>query len=188
MLRCLALCIVWMGAPAASYGLELIANGDFEQGFPPAWETEFVGSAASALRSPAFDGDPDFEAMAQKGTGNGYARLHQVVPIPSLDLDFSAHLKCEATASAGGPWAVGALLLQYEDAFANVLGTTAIGQKSPLCPWADSGTFHWIPVADQGWHAYGFHVADELVNLYDVDPAAVCRIRIVATGVVGGDC
>lgn len=188
MLKLLLLGIALCGLPAAAFGLELVANGDFEQDYTTGWAAEFVGSAATATRGTSFDGDPDYEVLVQKGTGNGSARLHQLIPVPSVDLAFSAALKCMTSATSGGPWAAGALLLQYEDEFANVLGTTAIGQRTALCPWTNSGTFHWIPAVDQNWHDYGFVVADELAFLSEVDPQDVRRIRIVAAGVVGGDC
>ena len=182
----LLLLALWL--PISVSALELVANGDFEEELTPAWTTATSGAATVTVRATTFDGDPDYEALAQKGTGNGHAKISQVMVVPSLDLDLSAALRCEAYSSPGGPWAVGGLVIDYEDLHGNVLGTTLIGAKTSLCPWHDSGTFHWIAAPDQNWNDYALNLADEIVNLYDVDPADVQCVRMTLTGLVGGDC
>lgn len=173
---------------SAAMALELVTNGAFEDEFAPAWQEDNVGQGASVARSVSFDGDADFEALAQKGTGNGHAKLDQVVVLPTLDVHFSVTAKMQASASTGGPWAAAGLALAYEDYFGHLLGTTYIVAKTTLCPWVDGDRVHVIEVPDEEWNGYAFVLDDELVNLAGVDPLSVHQLRISLVSQTGGDC
>jgi hypothetical protein len=182
------LLLVVIALPSAASAMELVTNGDFEEDLAPAWDVEAVGSAAAVTRGTGYDGDPDFEVLAEKGTGNGHGKLSQVIVIPSTDLEVSVNLRMEVSATAGGPWAAAGLALYYEDAFGNLLGTTAIVRTTPDCPWVDGDTFHVIPAPDEAWHGYVVGVDDELLNLPGVDPVTIHQLRISLLAQVGGDC
>jgi hypothetical protein len=175
-------------AGTTATALELVVNGGFEEAFPPEWQEYSVGAATTVDTSTAYDGDPDQEARVQKGTGNGFARLNQVVVLPSLNVHFAVNAKIEASASSGGPWAAAGVALHYEDYFGHLLGTTVIVGKTPTCPWADSDTLNVIEAPDSNWNAYGFNLDDELLNLAGVDPLSVHQLRISLFGQTGGDC
>jgi hypothetical protein len=187
MMRRVPLLLLMLVLPSYVLAIELVTNGGFEDDLPPAWEGEFVGAAASVSRSTGYDGDPDYEVLVEKGTGNGHAQLNQTIVIPSVDVDLSVNAKMQVSASEG-PWAAAGVALHYEDHFGNVRGTTMILRKTADCPWNDSDTFHMILTPDEEWHSYGFNVGSELVNLAGVDPVAIRQIRISLFGKAGGDC
>ncbi|MCU0304126.1 MAG: hypothetical protein MUC56_08730 [Thermoanaerobaculales bacterium] len=174
-----------LSSPALA--LELVANGGFESDLPPAWQTELVGAATVVNRAAGYDPDPDYEVLAEKGTGDGYARVNQTVVIPALDLEFSVNLRVQA-ASSSGPWAAAGVALHYENHLGDLLGTTMIVGRTADCPWIDHDTLHLIPAPDEEWHGYSFNVLDELANLPGVELPAIRKIRISLFGQVGGDC
>jgi hypothetical protein len=181
----LMLALVWSPTVMA---VELVVNGGFENDLPPAWEEEATGSSTFVGRSTSYHGDPDFEVLVQKGTGNGFTALDQTVIIPSVDVDFSVSAMLLASATSGGPWAASGVALHYETQFGDVLGTTAIVGTTIACPWIDTDILHLIPAPDTAWNDYVFNVEDELANLPGVDMMAVHQIRISLFGQVGGDC
>jgi len=187
MAHCVPLLLLMLVLPSSVFSIELVTNGGFEDDLPPAWEEESAGAATRFSRATGFDGDPDYEVLAEKGTGNGYAKLNQTVVIPSVDVEFSVNAKMNASTTSG-PWAAAGVALHYEDQFGNAQGTTMILRKTSGCPWMDDDTLHMIPAPDEEWNGYGFNVEDELVNLPGVDPLAVHQIRFSLFGLVGGDC
>lgn len=188
MLRRLPVLLIVLVLPSYVSATELVTNGGFESDFSPAWKFESAGSSASVSRSTGHDADPDYEALAEKGTGNGFAKLNQTVFIPATDVDVSLNAKMLATTTSGGPWAAAGVAFHYENYFGDVLGTTMIVVKTSVCPWVDSSTFHMIPVPDGEWNNYLFNVGSELANLPGVDMMAIHQIRISLFGQVGGDC
>ncbi len=188
MPRRIPLLLIIFVLPSYVFATELVTNGGFESDLPPAWQVESAGAAASVSRATDHDADPDYEVLAEKGTGNGFAKLNQTVVIPATDVDISLNAKMEATATSGGPWAAAGVALHYENHFGDVLGTTMIVLKTPDCPWVDSSTFHMIPVPDGEWNNYMFNVGGELANLLGVDMMAIHQIRISLFGQIGGDC
>jgi len=187
MMRRLALLLLLLVPTSSVPAIELVTNGAFEEALPPAWQVESVGAAANVTRATGYDGDPDFEVLVEKGTGNGHGKLNQTVVIPSLDVDFSVTAKVQVAVSVG-PWAAAGVALHYEDHFGNVLGTTMIVRKTSACPWIDNDTLHMILVADESWNSYGLDLGAEVANLAGVDPDAIRQVRVSLFGEVGGDC
>ena len=152
--------------PSSAPAVELVTNGGFEEGLPPAW-LEDLGRARrrASVGSTGHDGDPDYEVLVEKGTGNGHAQLNQTVAIPSTDVELSVNARCQVAASDGGPWAAAGVAISYEDHFGNALGATIILRMTTTCPWTDGDTLHLVLAPDETWHSYGFNVASELTNL-----------------------
>lgn len=188
MIRRVPLLLLILAMPSYVVAVELVTNGGFESDLPPAWQVESSGAAAIVNRATGYDGDPDFEVLVEKGTGNGQAKLNQSIVIPSVDVDFSVNAKIQVSSTAGGPWAAAGVALNFENHIGDLLGTTVIVGKTADCPWIDNDTFHMIPAPDEEWNSFGFNVASELVNLPGVDMMAVHQIRISLFGQVGGDC
>lgn len=187
MMRRVALLLLLLVPTSSVPAIELVTNGWFEEALPPAWQVEAVGAAATVTRATGYDGDPDYEVLVEKGTGNGHGKLNQTVVIPSLDVDFSVTAMAQVAVSTG-PWAAAGVALHYEDHFGNVLGTTMIVRRTSACPWSDGDTLHMIPVADESWNSYGFDLGAELAHLPGVDPDAIRQVRVSLFGEVGGDC
>jgi hypothetical protein len=179
--------ILMVALTSPALALELVANGGFESDLPPAWQQELSGAATSITRSTGYDGDPDFEVLVEKGTGNGGATLDQTVVIPSVEVDVSVNARIQVASSAG-PWAAAGVALHYEDNLGDTLGTTMILRATPDCPWVESDTFRMIQAPDEEWNGYLLDIADELAALTGVDPMAVRRIRFSLVAQVGGDC
>ncbi len=186
MRRHTAALVALLLVPPSLPALELVTNGGFETDLPPAWQEESIGAATSVARSASYDADPDLEVLAEKGTGDGAARLSQTVVIPSVDVAFSVKARLQATAD--GAWAAAAVALQYEDHLGRPLGATMILRRTPDCPWTGSDTLHLIPAPDEEWGSYSLHVGDELAYLPGVDPLAVHRVRVSLVATAGGDC
>ena len=187
-MRRVAVLIVVLAVPASAIALELVTNGAFESDLAPAWKEDALGAAASVSRSTGYDGDPDYEVLVQKGTGNGHSTLSQIIVIPSVDVTVSLSTKIEVSATSGGPWAGAGVALHYEDSLGETLGTTMIVGRTADCPWVDTPTLHMIPAPDQEWNSVQLTVGDELANLPGVDMMAVHQIRVRLFGQVGGDC
>jgi hypothetical protein len=188
MNRRVPLLLLVLVLPSSVMAMELVTNGGFEGDLPPDWQEDTVGAATVISRSVGYDGDPDYEVLVEKGTGNGHAKLNQTVVIPSVDVAFSANAKIQVASSGGGPWAAAGVALYYEDSLGEVLGVTMILRKTIDCPWLDSDTFHMIPVADEEWKNHAFNLSNELSNLPGVDMQAIHQIRICLFGQTGGDC
>jgi hypothetical protein len=168
--------------------LELLTNGDFEQDLAENWTVEMAGSSTFAVRATSLDGDPDYEVLSQKGTGNGHVKVYQVIPIPSTDLNFTVTTKLQADISTLGPWAAAGMLIYYEDRLGNILGTTCIVWKTPDCPWEETDEFHIIEAPNQDWNDYSFSLEEELAHFPGLDREEVKQIRISLSAVVSGDC
>ena len=158
-------------------GVELIANGDFEEPLTTGWESVTSGSNIIINRAINYDPDPDYEAYVYKGTGSGYARLYQIVDAPTTDLDFAVNTKLYAYATATA-WSGAAVVISYLDEQSSLLGETYICDRSTYCPWANTPTCHIIPAPDSLWHNYGFNIDDELTNLSGVNPSDIKKIQI----------
>lgn len=187
MIRRVSVVLLVLALPSFVMAGELVTNGGFEEDVTTGWKEDLSGASATISRATGHDADPDYEALVQKLTGNGFAKLNQTVVIPSTDVVFAANAKIQASATVD-PWAAAGVALHYEDSLGEVLGTTMIVRITPVCPWVDSDTFHMIPAADEEWNNYNFNVGNELANLPGVDMMAVHQIRISLFGQVGGDC
>jgi hypothetical protein len=188
IMRRVAILVLLLAVPVSAVALELVTNGAFESDLAPAWKEDALGAAASVGRDAGYDGDPDFEVLVQKGTGNGHSTLNQTVVIPSVDVDVAMNVKIGVSATSGGPWAAAGVALHYENSLGQILGTTMVVGTTVDCPWIDDARFHMIPAPDQDWNGYQFNLGDELANLPGVDMMAVHQIRISLFGQVGGDC
>ena len=152
--------------------LEMITNGDFEQELTVGWIQHNDATYGTMTRTTTADPDPDYEAQLIVDNGVGELGLVQRFRVPDLDLSVSASLRAR-TDGTSGAWAVAGVRLTYRDGDWGTLGTTVIVSPSVDCPWVDSPTFHMI-VVDQGvWETHSFELADELINLPGVDPAAI---------------
>ncbi len=169
----LALCCL----AATAQALELVVNGGFEQPVATGWQQETVGSAWYIDRGTSYDPDPDYEVLVRHSTGTGMALLSQEVVIPSTDVQFSIRAKIQATATSSA-WAGAAVTLSYLDQHGFLLGETYISVGSQHCPWSNSPTLHLISAPFNAWMTHAFTLADELVNLPDIDPAAVHTVKV----------
>ena len=156
----------------------LLENGDFEQDLATGWLQATSGSNTTINRATNYDPDPDYEAYVYKGSGSGYARLYQVVDIPTTDLEFSINAKFYAYDNNAGAWAAGAVVISYMNESGSTLGETRIYTYSPGCTWTNSPTLHLITATDTNWNNYSFNIADELVNLPGVNPSEVDKIGV----------
>jgi hypothetical protein len=187
MTRRALILLLMVALPSYAGAIELVTNGGFETDTSPGWEKDLVGTGAGVTRSTGYDGDPDYEVLVEKGTGNGHGKLDQIIAVPSVDLAFSVNAKIQVLATSDA-WAAAGVALHYESYLGDILGTTMIVGKTSYCPWADSGNLHLIEAPDEAWNGYAFNVADELANLADVDPNAIRQIRISLFAQVGDDC
>ncbi|MCX7996119.1 MAG: hypothetical protein N3A65_10210, partial [candidate division WOR-3 bacterium] len=78
----------------------LLVNGDFEQPLSNGWLIDTSTTNLIINRATNYDPDPDYEALVQKATGTGYAKLYQRVDIPSVQLAFSCNAKLIATTTS----------------------------------------------------------------------------------------
>jgi hypothetical protein len=165
---------------AVSYARGLFTNGDFEQDLTVGWTQAQSGANITFNRATNYDTDPDYEAYVYKGSGSGYAKLFQVVDIPSTDLIFTADAKIYAYDNNADTlcWAGAAVIISYLNASNSVLGETRICMRTAPCPWQNSSTLHLIPVSDSLWHNHSFNINDELANLPGVNPSNVVKIQI----------
>lgn len=175
MHRCLILVLLIGICGATNY----ITNGDFEQEFTNGWLQSIYGTAVTITRGTGYDPDPDYEAYLYKGTGtSGHAMLYQTVDIPTIHIDFSVQLKCNAWDNYTGAWAAAGVIVGYLDESNVFLGDTRICMYSPDCPWQNSATCHIIDVNDTQWHDYEFNINEELANLPGIDPLEVKKIKV----------
>jgi len=159
-----------------------LLNGDFEQPLNTGWMQVTSGSYITIDRNTSYEPDPDYEVYASKGAGNGYAKLYQVVDIPtSLNLfNFSIKAKLYAYDNNADTlcWAAASVIVSYLNSSGSCLGETRICMWTAPCPWQNTSTIHLINVSDSLWHNYGFNIATELTNLPGVNPASVKKIAV----------
>jgi hypothetical protein len=160
----------------------LITNGDFEQDLNTGWDQTLSGASASILRGTTYDPDPDYEAYAYKGTGDGYAKLYQTAYIPTTDLEFSIWVKLIASSNSTTCWAGAAFVITYMDDSGDMLGETMICRATSASTWSNSPTRHLITAADTFWHEYSFNIDTELQNLSGINAADVARIEVSLYG------
>jgi hypothetical protein len=156
--------------------LELVTNGDFEEELNPPWQQSIMGSGVID-RATHHQPDPDYEGRSWHGTGNGHARLYQVIPVPGMDLAFSVEAKMMATATSTA-WAAAAVVIAYLDQYDIPLGETCICRKTVYCPWANSESMHIIEAQNNVWETHAFNLSDELDHFPMIDPGAVKKVEI----------
>ncbi len=162
----------------AAQAFELVVNGAFEEPPSTGWDLVFADSAYAITRATTYDPDPDYEIRLTKLDGTGRVRLDQVIPLPSLDVGFSASGRMLAEGGTAS-WAVAGLRVEYLDDGGGALGETAICAMSRACPWESSPDFHLIEAINDAWHSYSFPLADEIAaHLPAVDPTQVHAVRI----------
>jgi len=159
---------------------DFMTNGDFEEALSNGWQQASGGSSITIDRATTYDPDPDYEAQAYKGAGSGYARLFQIIDVPTTDMDFSANVKIYAYDNNADTlcWAAAALFIEYYNSSGTLLGDTRICMMTAPCPWNNTSTRHLIMAPDSFWHNYAFNIGDELTNLPGIIPANVARIGI----------
>ncbi len=158
----------------------LLTNGDFEQELTVGWFQVSAGGDVLINRATYYDSDPDYEAYVHKGTGSGYARLSQVVDIPTTDLEFSINAKLYAHDNNEDTlcWAGAAVIIAYLDESNSFLGCTQICTYTEPCPWENTTTVHLIDVSDTLWHNYAFNINDELSELPGINPLDIAKVAI----------
>lgn len=161
----------------------LITNGDFEELLTVGWSMTLNGANTSISRQTGFDPDPDYEAYAYKGTGDGYTKLYQMTYIPTTDLEFSVSLKVYASSNSTTCWAAGAFVISYLNDTGDVLGESMIYYASSACTWTNTPTRHLMPAADSNWHDYSFNINTELTNLSGINPLNVACIEVALYGI-----
>jgi hypothetical protein len=160
------------------FAWDLVSNGDFEEDLTTGWQQASSGSSVYIDRSVTYHPDADYEARTEKGDGSGYAKLYQIMDIPTTDLDFSCSAKMWAYDNHATAWCGAAVRIYYLNLSSSVLGVTMICMRSTQNPWNNTSTCHIIPVTDSLWHDYAFNINDELTNLSGVNPSQVARIQI----------
>jgi hypothetical protein len=155
-----------------------VINGDFEQALTTGWTQTTYGSGAYIGRSTTYHPDADYEVYVYKPDGSGYARLYQVVDIPTVNLDFSVSAKLYAWDNNSGSWVGAGVIVGYLDESNALLGVTRICYKDAQCPWYSTSSSHNIQIYDSLWHDYSFNIASELANLPAVDPEQVDKILV----------
>ncbi len=166
------LALVCVPLAVAATPLEMITNGDFEQELAIGWIERTGATSATITRTTTADPDPDYEVQLIVDNGVGALELVQRCPVPDLDLSVSVKLSARADGTSGA-WSVAGVRLTYRDRTLSTLGTTAIVVPSVDCPWVSTSTFHLITAQPGIWETFSFALSDELLNLPDVDPAAI---------------
>ncbi|MCK4303375.1 MAG: hypothetical protein KAY24_03985 [Candidatus Eisenbacteria sp.] len=159
------------------HAVDLLTNGDFEEPLSVGWEEMTLGSNTVINRATHYNPDPDYEAYAYKGTGDGYARLSQTVDIAGTDVAFAASAKISASATSTA-WAVASLVISYRDEGGEMLGETSICVRTQHCMWTNTPTFHMIDAVPGEWTDYAVNVDEELANLPGVNPTHVKQIQV----------
>uniref|UniRef100_A0A7C4XL22 Uncharacterized protein n=1 Tax=candidate division WOR-3 bacterium TaxID=2052148 RepID=A0A7C4XL22_UNCW3 len=156
-------------------------NGDFEDSLDHGWMKTTGGYNITIDRAPGYDPDPDYELRAEKGGGNGYARVYQIVDIPAIN-DFSFYVNAKLYAYDNNAdtltYGATAVIVGYLSASGLLLGETRICQFTTPCPWQNTPTCHLIFVDDSLWHSHSFNLNNELGNLPGVNPTDVKKIEI----------
>ena len=174
----------------AASGQELVRNGDFENGFTH-WEQDLINNQGSyeITRSTGYRPGPDYSARVYKYM-RYYARLQQIVELPSTDVRFSVDAKLLASKGpTSGYYANAAIILEYMNAGHSIIGHTAIlksvGNFNP-------GSFpnqRYQYITSNDWETYEFDLNDELARLTGINPAHVTAIRLAieayGTGATG---
>ncbi|MEO0225428.1 MAG: hypothetical protein ABIL05_00595 [candidate division WOR-3 bacterium] len=166
-------------------GYELVTNGDFEAPLTTGWTQTVSGDYTSSSyytidRAMDYNPDPDYEAQSRKYL-HEIASLSQIVPIPHIDINFSAQAKlwCKCEDNAYNYFAAAALILYYMNNDSQILGETRIYRGTTYCNWQNSSTIHLIRAADtSNWYNYSFIIRNELNNLPGINPAQVKRIKV----------
>ncbi len=173
-------CVIFALIFSFAFAGNMMINSAFEQDLSVGWLQSTVGGTIT--RATNYDPDPDYEAQAYKGAGNGNARLYQTVAFdcPVSDLNFSIDAKIWAYDNNADTlcWAAAAVIVTYKNSTGARLGDTRICMKTTPCPWASTSTSHLISVFDSLWHQYNFNIATELGNLPGVNPSNVRQIEI----------
>lgn len=177
VMRRYLLLVVIIGLCSAS---NYIANGDFEEVLTTGWTQQQYGTYITITRGTTYEPDPDYEVFLSKGTGTGYAMVHQTAEIPTLNLDISFKAKLKAYDNYVGAWSAAAVLICYLDAANIVLGDTRVCRFTQDCLWSNSTTQHLIMALDEDWHDYEFNILDELENnLPGIDRQEVAKIKVI---------
>jgi hypothetical protein len=174
-------------ATGTEHALELSVNGTFEEELATGWQVTLPDTGSTIARETGFDPDPDHEVQVLKVRITGTTGIDQILPLPSLDMQFSVRARVLAEAGAVS-WAAAGVILGYIDEGGLTLGQTAICAKSRNCPWESGPTFHVIEALHSDWDTYSFDLEGELAtNLAAVDRSAVRRLKISIVSVLD-DC
>ena len=159
----------------------LLTNGDFEQDLGVGWQQLSSGSNVTINRGTAYDPDPDYEVFLEKGTGSGYAKLMQIVSIPTTDLEFAIDAKLYSYDNNEDTlcWAGAAVIVAYLDESGSLLGCTQICSHTEPCPWENSSTMHLMEIQDTMWHDFAFNIDYELDYLPGITPSEIAKIAVV---------
>jgi hypothetical protein len=168
---------ILLGAAIAHAGV-LLTNGDMELDLGTGWSQASSGASVTINRATTYDPDPDYEAQVYKGSGSGYARLFQIVNIPTTDLEFSVSAKIYAYDNHSTAWCGAGVIISYLNENGSLLGDTRICMLSTQCPWSNSPTRHIIQTTDSMWHNYAFNIDNELADLSGVNPSLVKKIGV----------
>jgi len=178
--RYLILCLIVSMSNAGA----LLTNGDFEEPLHIGWSLYMFAPTLNydtLDRDTSFHPDPDYEIKLRK-FDSWFARLYQIVEIPSTDLQFSADAKIRAMeydSIGGSSWSMAALRLTYLNESNTILGETRICHMSPHCPWQGSATIHLIEVTyPDSFYTHTLNINDELTNLPGVNPLEIVKIRV----------
>jgi len=169
--------IILLSGAIANAGV-LLTNGDIELDLSIGWSQASSGASIIIDRATTYDPDPNYEAQVYKGTGSGYARLFQMVDIPTTDLEFSVYAKIYAYDNSSTAWCGAGVIISYLNENGSLLGDTRICMLSTECPWSNSSTRHIIQASDSLWHNYAFNIDNELTNLTGINPSDVKKIEV----------
>ncbi|MGQ9535417.1 MAG: hypothetical protein ACUVTF_09365 [bacterium] len=134
-----------------------LTNGDFEQDLSMGWNAFHGGSSVYIDRATTYETDPDYELRLEKGSGNGFANLSQVIDI-TIPSEFNFSIKAKLYAYDNNAdtltYAGAAIRVIYRNVSGTFLGETKICQFTAPCPWKNIPTCHLIIASDSLWHTY----------------------------------
>ena len=172
---CLAALAGWTQAT------ELLANGDFEAPFDPAWTDTIAGTS----------GFGTFERTDTMGCGTGcaarayktlasYAGLGQTVTVPDVNLTFSFDGRFRLGGGSSTCWPAAAVFLRYQDAAGNDLATTKFVLHNEFCTWGNNDTAHIVEIENpEVWNHHTLDIAQEISdNLPGLNAADVVQIQV----------
>jgi len=183
-------------APVA--GANLVQNGDFSQDWANGWERTTEGlNGVQVVETRAASGDPPQPSLYLSKSGAGALRIVQHVTLSgaAADLVFRGQLRLSGALDGAGNEGRAALLLLYEDADGETLGTSAwldgsangSGLWGTLLPTFGPTTAPRFQAP--GWQPIEIALGREFADrLPDLDPAVVRRVTIVLALLGGPGC
>ena len=178
-LAALVLCL-----PPGGRAQNLIANADFAKSPDEAWTISSTeDEPAIALQS----GEPN--AISVRQALRGYTVLSQLIPIKTLDLDFSFSAMFVASVNKPNFTALSEVVVGYYSADTGLLGQTRFCRAVNRGDLKSGPDQHLIPVkADSSWDDYTVNLKKDVMDyLSAVKPSQVALIKLSLSADNGKD-